>query len=107
MTQFVIFLLCLLAASLSGCEEEQRVPYIPPALASWPQPYRGVAGLKIHVFVTGTLRVPEALILRSGNLTKTRDLPIPVVLIEHPKQGLVLFNTGLDPKRTEGSLPGT
>jgi len=86
---------------LAGCEQDPRIPYIPPTLANWPQPYRGVAGLKIHVFVTGFLRLPEAMLLRGGSLTRTRDLPVPAVLIEHPKQGLVLFNTGMAPLRPD------
>ena len=86
-----------------GCENDLRVPYIPPTLANWPQPYRGVAGLKVHVFNTGYLRVPEALVLRGGSLTRKRDLAVPAVLIEHPQQGLVLFNTGLNPKPKDTS----
>jgi N-acyl homoserine lactone hydrolase len=93
--------LALGGLGLAGCEQERRVPYIPPTLANWPQPYHGVAGLKVHVFVTGYLDIPEALVLRGGSLTRTRRLPIPAVLIEHPKQGLVLFNTGT------GAQPGT
>lgn len=91
------------AVLASGCEEDLRVPYIPPTLASWPQPYRGVAGLKVHVFNTGYLRVPEALVLRGGSVTRKRDLPIPAVLVEHPQQGVVLFNTGLNPKSEDAS----
>jgi N-acyl homoserine lactone hydrolase len=89
--------LALGGLGLAGCEQERRVPYIPPTLANWPQPYRGAAGLKLHVFVTGYLDIPEALVLRGGSLTRTRHLPIPALLIEHPKQGLVLFNTGTSP----------
>jgi glyoxylase-like metal-dependent hydrolase (beta-lactamase superfamily II) len=108
MSRFVrrITIVGLLCVCLAGCEQERRVPYIPPTLANWPQPYHGFAGLKVHVFVTAILRLPEALVLGGGSLTSTRDLPIPVVLIEHPKQGLVLFSTGLDPKHLEESGPG-
>ena len=99
-------LLCLGVLAGAGCEQQERVPYISPTLANWPQPYRGVAGLKVHVFTTGVLRVPDALVLRGGSLTTTRELPVYAVLIEHPKQGLVLFNTGLDPKSaTTQTLP--
>lgn len=91
-----------------GCEQQERVPYIPPTLANWPQPYHGVAGLKVHVFTTGMLHVPDALVLRGGSLTTMRELPVYAVLIEHPKQGLVLFNTGLDPKSaTAQTLPAS
>lgn len=94
------------AVLAGGCEDDLRVPYIPPTLANWPQPYRGVAGLKVHVFNTGYVRVPEALVLRGGSLTRKRDLAVPAVLIEHPHQGLVLFNTGLNPKAKEASPAG-
>ncbi len=96
-----VFAACGLACG--ACERDLRIPYIPPSLVNWPQPYRGVAGLKVHVFNTGFLRVSEAPLLRGGSLTRTRDLPVPVFLIEHPTQGIVLFNTGLDPKLGERS----
>lgn len=98
-------LLCaaVCVAFAGGCEEDLRVPYIPPTLANWSQPYRGVAGVKVHVFNTGYLRVPEALVLRGGSPTRKRDLAVPAILIEHPRQGLVLFNTGLNPKPDDAS----
>lgn len=96
-------LLCaaVCVAAASGCEDDLRVPYIPPTLANWPQPYRGVAGVKVHIFNTGYLRVPEALVLRGGSVTRKRDLAVPAILVEHPQQGVVLFNTGLNPKPDE------
>ena len=81
----------------AACESEPRVPYISPKLENWPQPYRGVAGLKLHAFTTGYLSMPEALLFRGGSLTRSRHVPVPAFVIEHPKQGLVLFGTGLDP----------
>ncbi len=96
----------LCTALAGGCEDDLRVPYIPPTLANWPQPYRGVAGLKVHIFNTGYLRVPEALVLRGGSLTRKRDLAVPAVLIEHPQHGLVLFNTGLNPKPKDPAASG-
>lgn len=98
-------LLCaaICTAVAGGCEDDLRVPYIPPTLANWPQPYHGVAGVKVHIFNTGYLRVPEALVLRGGSVTRKRDLAVPAVLIEHPQQGVVLFNTGLNPKPDEAS----
>lgn len=98
-----LVLFAALALTLSGCEDELRVPYIPPTLANWPQPYRGIAGLKVHVFNTGYVRQSEALVLRGGSLLRTRDLAVPVFVIEHPKQGLILFNTGLKPAKAAGS----
>lgn len=81
--------------ALAGCQEEPRVPYIRPTLKNWPQPYRGTRGLRVHIFNTGWLHVPEAFVLRGGSLTRARDLPVPAVVIEHPTHGLILFNTGL------------
>lgn len=102
-----IALLPAFFVSLCGCEREAdlRVPYIPPALANWPQPYRGVAGLTAHVFNTGYVRAPEALIVQGGSLMRMRDLAVPAVVIAHPKHGLILFNTGLRPEKDKGAWP--
>jgi hypothetical protein len=81
---------------LSACEEERRVPYIPPDLHNWPEAYRGVDGLAVHVFVTGFVRLPAAMVLSGGGATQTRTLPSIAFLIVHPKHGLVAFNTGLE-----------
>jgi N-acyl homoserine lactone hydrolase len=103
----IVLVLLVLMLALSGCEDDMRVPYIPPTLAHWPRPYQGVGGLKVHVFNTGYVRESEALLLRGGSLTRTRDLPVPVFVIEHPKQGLILFNTGLKAgKAADASAPG-
>ena len=99
-------LLLLYVLTAGGCEQEERVPYIPPTLANWPQPYRGVAGLTVHIFTTGMWRLPDAFVLRGGSVTSTRALPVYVAVVEHPKEGLVLFNTGLDPQSVAtGVLP--
>lgn len=103
----VLLLLGLCWLGGSSCEPDLRVPYIPPTLANWPLPYRGVAGLTVHVFTTGSLHVPEVLVLRGGSLTRIRDLPVLAFFIEHPTQGGVLFDTGLNPIAPESSaLPG-
>ena len=78
-----------LAATL-GCEETPRVPYIPATLHNWEKPYRGRAGLLLHVFEVGRL--------------KPGELPAPALgirhvlayVLEHPKQGLVVIDTGLN-----------
>ena len=83
---------------LGGCEDSDlRIPYIPPTLANWPQPYRGMPGLRVHVFTTGTITMPEAMVLRGGSPFRTRELPVLAFVIAHPTQGLVVFNTGLTP----------
>lgn len=88
---------------LAACEEERRVPYIPPDLHNWPRPYRGVAGVSVRVFVTGFVQLPAALPGSSGS----RSLPSLVFLISHPKHGLVAFNTGLSPEvEPDAQKPG-
>lgn len=80
---------------LAACEKERRVPYIPPDLHNWQRPYRGVAGLSVRVFVTGFVQLPSLL---SGGGSGSRRMPLLVLLISHPKHGLVVFNTGLGPE---------
>ena len=67
--------LALLATIATACEQERRVPYIPPTLHNWERPYRGNAGLKLHVFRTGTLRMMEGLALGSGGKPRRREMP--------------------------------
>ncbi len=90
-------------ATAVGCERERRVPYIAPTLHNWPQPYRGVSGLVLHVFETGTLRMREALVLRGGSLTQERTLPVMAYVLAHPKEGLVVFDTGLSHEHAEAA----
>jgi hypothetical protein len=63
-------------------------------LENWPQEYAGVRGLKLHVFVSGHVRAPEAMLRRGGSVRRTRTLPLPVFVLRHPRRGLVLVNTG-------------
>lgn len=86
--------LVLLALALGACEKERRVPRIPPDLHRWERPYRGVAGLRMRVFVTGFVRQPSPL-ARSAH---GRSLPVLVFVISHPRHGLTVFNTGLAPQ---------
>lgn len=88
--------LCVFALFFLSCERTLRVPYIPPELHNWPKPYRGVKGLKLHVFTTGSLEVPQALLVHRGSWLRRHHLDILAFLIEHPRQGFTLFNTGLN-----------
>jgi N-acyl homoserine lactone hydrolase len=109
MSRWTLLSFFLAILNIIGCDRDQlRVPYIPPTLANWPQPYRGVSGLKLHAFNSGFLRLPEAAVLRHGSMARTRLLAVPVFLIEHPKHGLILFNTGLRPQppRAPGDWTG-
>ncbi len=96
MTGLVAIVCCGLAcAGLVGCEPDLRVPYIPPTLANWPQSYAGIDGLTVDVFVVGTIRAPEAAVLRGGSVLRTREMPVTAAVIRHPRHGLIVCNTGL------------
>ena len=103
-------ILCGLVLLCWGCQKPLRLPYILPELHSWPEQYRGVKGLKLHVFTTGSLEIPRALLVQGGSWLRRQRLDILAFLIEHPRQGLTLFNTGLnheiaeDPEKYLGPL---
>ena len=86
----------LLSVLGMACEEPLRLPYIEPTLHNWPQPYRGVTGLKLHVFHTGSIELPSRIVYESGSLPQRQTLAIVVFGLEHPKHGLVLVGTGLN-----------
>ncbi len=103
-------ILCGLVLLCWGCQKPLRLPYLPPELHSWPEQYRGVKGLKLHVFTTGSLEVPRAFLVHGGSWLRRHQLDILAFLIEHPRQGFILFNTGLNreivknPERYMGPL---
>jgi len=84
-------------AVAAGCTREpRRIPYIPPDLANWSDTYRGVKGLKLHVFTsTGTFSPPAAVL--GGSWLEQIRLEVPAFLIEHPRAGLLVVGTGLAP----------
>ncbi len=89
-------LLSLLALTLMHCQPEpRRLPYIPPKLENWPQPYRGVPGLAAHVIVTGFVELPQSWVYRGGSWFRTAQLPVLVLVLQHPSKGVVLVDTGL------------
>lgn len=95
------FLILCLVCFLPACDKPLRLPYITPELHHWPKPYKGVAGLRLHVFNTGTVEVPSKLVYRADSLLDTHTLDILVFVIEHPRQGLILVGTGLNRKMTK------
>lgn len=95
MLQPRVFLFFLGVLLLTACEKPLRPPYIVPQLANWPQPYKGVPGLKLHVFQTGEVTVPKKLVYRDGSLLETLELDVAVFVLEHPRRGLILVGTGL------------
>ncbi|QMU26703.1 MBL fold metallo-hydrolase [Adhaeribacter radiodurans] len=93
---------CVLLISLSSCYSPQPVagPEVPAILAN--KNWVHYANLKLHVFNTGTNRVPDLL---AGPNQPWR--PVPAFVIEHPQRGLVIFDCGLGPEiadKQEGAL---
>jgi len=83
-------------AGLVGCQEERRVPYIPPKLHGWQQPYQGRAGLELHAFHVGTLNTKAGTGLLGGKITRRRDRAVSAYVLKHPTQGLIVIDTGLN-----------
>jgi len=89
-------------AFLSACHEPLAVPRIEPSLEGWAQPYQGLPGLKVHAFRTGAVRGLEAAAFAGGSWTTRTSMGAWAFVIEHPTQGLIVFDTGLgDRARTE------
>lgn len=86
----------LLALCGGACEERRRLPYVEPVLHDWPEGYRGQSGLKLHVFHTGSLDLPDRLVYRGGSVARRRSLTVLSFGVEHPEHGLVLIGTGLN-----------
>jgi hypothetical protein len=62
-------------------------------------------GTKFHVLIVGWLECDEGFVTRGGNtstkstqdrsfVNKRRELPMYCILIEHPHEGLILWETG-------------
>jgi N-acyl homoserine lactone hydrolase len=108
----VLLVAGVMASICPACKQEDRVPYIPPTLQDWKHPYRGRADLKLHVFRTGTLHTLGGLALDRGGKPRRRQLPVLAYVLEHPRQGLIVIDTGLNrdfaqkPDRYLGGLVG-
>ena len=89
-----VLVLALLCAA-HGCEEQRRVPYIAPTLHNWPQPYEGQPRLTLHVFEVGSLAKTTGLLPRPGSKTRRRQRSVVAYVLEHPREGLVVIDTGL------------
>jgi len=88
----------VLGLTLGGCDGPRRIPRIEPNLQNWQQPYVGVPGLRVHIFNTGGLTVPSALVYSGGSWFAPRELEIIACVIEHPSAGLIVFDTGFSPR---------
>lgn len=94
----------MVVALVSACEEKPLRPaYVLPQLHHWPQPYKGVAGLQLHVFQTGTVTVPKRAVYRGGSLLETLDIEVIVFAVKHPRHGLILIGTGLSRGVAQGA----
>ena len=94
----------MLVVWVSACEEKPLRPaYVLPQLHHWPQPYKGVAGLQLHVFQTGTVTVPRRAVYRGGSLLETLDIEVIVFAVKHPRHGLILIGTGLSRGVAQGA----
>lgn len=88
--------MCVFLLMLAACEKPLRLPYVLPELHNWPTPYKGVAGLRLHVFNTGKIEVPAKVVYREGSVWEKQTVDVLVFAIEHPRQGIILFGTGLN-----------
>jgi glyoxylase-like metal-dependent hydrolase (beta-lactamase superfamily II) len=87
--------LLLALSAVGACDGPRAVPRIEPVLHGWESPYRGLSGVEVHVFNTGTFSVPAGLVYRGASLLETRELDVPAFVVRHPNDGLVVFDTGL------------
>ncbi|HYC56459.1 MAG TPA: MBL fold metallo-hydrolase [Candidatus Binatia bacterium] len=83
------------SAVLAGCHEPLPVPRIDPSLERWQQPYTGVAGIRIHAFRTGAVNSIEGAVWAGGSWSSPVEMGVWAFAIEHPSQGLVVFDTGM------------
>jgi N-acyl homoserine lactone hydrolase len=81
-------------SALSGCERARRVPRIDAELVGWPRPYRGVAGLEVHVFSTGSMSLPRGLLFYGGSWIERETIDVPAYVLRHPNGNLVVFDSG-------------
>jgi glyoxylase-like metal-dependent hydrolase (beta-lactamase superfamily II) len=96
-------LIALLVAIVAcGCAEPRRVGRVEPVLHNWEQPYRGLAGLELHVFNTGSMHMPAGAVFRGGSWLSRRRLDVPAFVVAHPSGDLVVFDTGLRPRAASG-----
>lgn len=81
---------------IAACEEPRQVPYIAPVLENWPETYEGHPGLVLHAFEVGKVSTPVNPLLAGGG--REKEEPVWAYVVKHHEQGLVVIDTGLDPK---------
>jgi glyoxylase-like metal-dependent hydrolase (beta-lactamase superfamily II) len=88
----------LIAFLGAACEQPRQVPYIAPQLENWPPKYEGYAGLQLHVFEVGAVPAAGSPFLASA--AGEKKLRLFAYVLEHPRQGPVVIDTGLDRRGT-------
>lgn len=99
-----LFVLAAAVLFLAACAEIKPGPkpkdipeisktFIPELLA-----HRNVNGVKIKIYDTAALRVRGNEVSSLKSKDARLRLSVPAFLINHPKQGLILFDTGLAPE---------
>jgi glyoxylase-like metal-dependent hydrolase (beta-lactamase superfamily II) len=73
------------------------LPRVDPQLHNWVEPYSGVEGLRLHVFDTGSMVLPQAAVFRGGAWFTRLRMNVPAFVVEHPSGGLIVFDTGVGP----------
>ena len=91
----LIFLLGLCGCGASVASVDSQA--ISPSFALDQATHRPENGLTVRVYNTGSLVVRGGAVSSRKSWTSKTRLDIPAFLIKHPKQGYVLFDTGLHP----------
>jgi glyoxylase-like metal-dependent hydrolase (beta-lactamase superfamily II) len=77
------------------------IPEIPRSFALEQTTRRKVDGLKIQVFDTGSAVVRGGAVSSMKSWRSKTKIEVPVFLIKHPREGYILFDTGLPPQIAE------
>lgn len=100
-----------LAVALCGCGQAvltvpkapkpqpapRDIPEIPPGFAESQIAHRKVDGLSIRVYNTGSVLMRGSRVSSLKAWSSRTRLDVPVFLIKHPRQGYILFDTGIGP----------
>ncbi len=87
-----------LAVLASACHEPLVIPVIEPVEAGLVDGYAGPQGIRVHAFNTGSVASVEGAAWAGGSWSDRESMDVFAFVIEHPKAGLVVFDTGLSPR---------
>ena len=57
--------------------------------------------LRLHAFNTGSVRAPAGFVAKGSGWFHRRTMDFPAFVLEHPTQGLIVFDAGLPPELAE------